>query len=441
MSAQPYSAFTASAMWMLAVACWIVATEPVATYQSPMAPARYSSAELRIAFDYPQGWTTMSPDEVVQKTMGLMKPTAKAILFLVNDRDPDRNVNVRGETVAQQSLTDTDVRQLEAMLDKTYPKTFQGFSKVSTRTITVAGARAFEYVMDVSRVDKPMRQKVVLVVRQGRSVTLTFTAPRERYAAADSSCFQLLQESLSLGGGAEARGAVTGQNTPSGAEALIGAADRGDTTQIAALLSNGVSIDSVWGPRRITAVIAAAQKGHIEAVRTLIAARASADSTTTDGTTGLIQAAQAGHTDVVTLLIEAGAMVNAKRYDGATALIGAAQNGHTDAVLELLRGNADVAAVTQYGVTALLAASLYGHAAVVQALIKAGADVNVRDRRFGATPLIMASQRGHLEVVRALIDAHADVAVRMNNGQSALDFATSQRHGNVAKLLRAAGAK
>ena len=330
----------------------------------------------------------MSSEEVVQKAMGLMKPSAKAVL-----------------------------------------------------TITVAGARAFEYVMDVTRVDKPMRQKVALVVRQGPSVTVTLTAPRELYVAADSNRFQLVQGSLSLGVGPGARGTVTGQNAPGGAEALIGAADRGDAAQVAALLSNGVPVDSVWGPRRITAVIAAAQKGHLEAVRTLIAAGASADSKTTDGLTGLIQAAQAGHTSVVILLIEAGATVNAKRKDGATALIGAAQNGHTDVVLELLHGKADVAAATQYGVTALLAASLYGHAGVVEALIKAGTDVNVRDRRFGATPLMMASQRGHVDVVRLLIGARADVGVRMKNGQSALDLAGGARRAAVVTLLQSAGAK
>lgn len=56
-------------------------------------------------------------------------------------------------------------------------------------------------------------------------------------------------------------------------EALIAAADRGDVAQITALLSSAVPVDSTWGPRRITPLIAAAQKGRVEAVRGAVDSR------------------------------------------------------------------------------------------------------------------------------------------------------------------------
>jgi ankyrin repeat protein len=74
-------------------------------------------------------------------------------------------------------------------------------------------------------------------------------------------------------------------------------------------------------------------------VRALLAAKADANAKMADGATALIAAAQHGHLEVVQTLVAAQADVNARATDGATALMIASQNGHSD-VAEFLRRHA-----------------------------------------------------------------------------------------------------
>ena len=56
-----------------------------------------------------------------------------------------------------------------------------------------------------------------------------------------------------------------------------------------------------------TALILAAQSGHVEVVRLLLEAGADKDVADDDGATALMEAAYRGHVEVVRLLLEAGA--------------------------------------------------------------------------------------------------------------------------------------
>src|SRR5271166_2118732 len=55
----------------------------------------YSNAQGGFAFKYPDRWTPMAPDEVKQKTQGTMQVMPGTVIFLVNDRDADRNLNLQ----------------------------------------------------------------------------------------------------------------------------------------------------------------------------------------------------------------------------------------------------------------------------------------------------------------------------------------------------------
>ena len=68
----------------------------------------------------------------------------------------------------------------------------------------------------------------------------------------------------------------------------------------------------------------------------LVAAGADKDAANTHGSTALLLAAQIGHLEVVRLLLEAGADKDAANKKGLTALRVAAQNGHWE-VVRLLR--------------------------------------------------------------------------------------------------------
>jgi hypothetical protein len=74
-------------------------------------------------------------------------------------------------------------------------------------------------------------------------------------------------------------------------------------------------------------------------------------------------------------------------------------------------------------------------------LIDHGADVNAKTS--GRTPLMDAAYRGQAEIVKLLIDAKANLDEKSDtDGRwTAIDFAVSNQHDDIAAMLRAAGAK
>jgi ankyrin repeat protein len=58
--------------------------------------------------------------------------------------------------------------------------------------------------------------------------------------------------------------------------------------------------------------------------------------------TALLWAADMGHLDVIQLLIETGADANLRDENGLTALLWASDRGHVDCVKALVRGGADL---------------------------------------------------------------------------------------------------
>jgi ankyrin repeat protein len=81
-----------------------------------------------------------------------------------------------------------------------------------------------------------------------------------------------------------------------------------------------------------TALIPAAERGHVETVKTLIDAGVAVDHVNRLGWTALLEAIILGnggdsHTEIVRLLIEAGADVNLGDSDGVTPLAHAKRQG------------------------------------------------------------------------------------------------------------------
>jgi ankyrin repeat protein len=110
-----------------------------------------------------------------------------------------------------------------------------------------------------------------------------------------------------------------------------------DTEMLKLALDGGASARTITSPYDSTALITAAQLGHVEAARILIAHKAPLDHVNRRGWTALIEAVVLGngganHVATVELLVKAGADTDIKDRQGATALAYARQRGYHDMV-------------------------------------------------------------------------------------------------------------
>ena len=119
------------------------------------------------------------------------------------------------------------------------------------------------------------------------------------------------------------------------------------------------------------------------------------------GYTPLIIAAQKGHIDAVRTLIEHGADVNTNDWLGGTPLSCASMAGHTEIVKLLLLKGAKAGSSDILGLTPLHLASRHGYTEIVSLLLEYKANMNALDQRC-KSPSQLAKENGHAETARLL---------------------------------------
>jgi uncharacterized protein len=161
----------------------------------------------------------------------------------------------------------------------------------------------------------------------------------------------------------------------------------------------------------------------------------------------LLAAAYANRVDEARRLIEAGADVNAEDDSEQSAyLIATSEVGDRPELLELTLANgADVNARDRYDGTGLIRAADRGHLEIVRRLLRTGVEKE-HVNRLGWTALLEAvilggGDRRHTEVVRALVEAGADPSIADREGVTALEHAERRGYAEMARILRAAGAR
>ena len=111
----------------------------------------------------------------------------------------------------------------------------------------------------------------------------------------------------------------------------------------------------------VTPLWLACSKANAAMVEKLLKAGADPNLALLSGETALMAAAEKGSLDAVKLLLDHGANVNAKEpQEGQTAIIWAAAEKHSDILKVLLEHGADVRARTNSGFTPLLFAAQQG---------------------------------------------------------------------------------
>ena len=211
-------------------------------------------------------------------------------------------------------------------------------------------------------------------------------------------------------------------------------------------------------------LIAAAKRGDVAAVKSLIARGANVNTRTNYGATALHFAADRGHLEVIKVLVEAGADVNAKdEFYKFTPTMMAMMHKQKEAVeylQQVIAARKDAAPVSPSTSAQsapaqspaktsdpalneeLLSAAKKGEAATVKSLLSKGADVNAKTR-YSQTPLMLAAQQGHIEIVKTLLEAGADMNVTdtFYKSVTALSAAADKGHAEIVKLLLEKGAK
>ncbi|KAL8767238.1 MAG: hypothetical protein Q9194_006046 [Teloschistes cf. exilis] len=103
----------------------------------------------------------------------------------------------------------------------------------------------------------------------------------------------------------------------------------------------------------------------------------------------------------------------------------AASNGDAERVKKVLEGEAksyiDVNAADEEGRAPIVYASCFGHEDVVLALIKAGADLDKKDRNQW-TALMWAMTNRHKDIAKMLLDHGASSTIKSSTGRTAFDF-------------------
>ncbi|XP_033625691.1 poly [ADP-ribose] polymerase tankyrase-like [Asterias rubens] len=217
---------------------------------------------------------------------------------------------------------------------------------------------------------------------------------------------------------------------------LMIAAMYGRTHNIEVLLKNLKSVsDQEDGPTGLSgvnlkdktgyfAIHYAAEKGHVDAVRSLLKHGASVEtmmSAVHNKLTPLMLAARQGHFDLAQILIEEMEAIIEKRDKiKRTALMLACMNGHYPIVTLLLRKGADPNTKDSSGNTPIHYAAAYGWWHCLKLLLKAGGDPNILND-WKNPPLGIAYLKGHLGCTDLLLDQpNVNVNFRDDNGSTLL---------------------
>lgn len=194
------------------------------------------------------------------------------------------------------------------------------------------------------------------------------------------------------------------------------------------------------------ALVAAAMKGYMRAVRVLVKVGASASALDDiELTTALEAAARIGHSEIVNFFIQSNPdiqLTEAKTQQRA-ASIGSNQSfppksswpERTPQTFDDPQSSLHSSGLN----LALQSAAGRGHVTIVNSLLQKGASVDSKDE-LGRSPIHFAAAKGHSDVVRVLLSNGADPDLKENHGRTALWQAAFKGHRDVVSLLLREGA-
>ena len=186
-------------------------------------------------------------------------------------------------------------------------------------------------------------------------------------------------------------------------------------------------------------LVDAARNQDLKSIRSLVSQRVDMNARSDDGSTALLWTAHWSDPDTADLLLRAGADANAANDFRMTPLSQACTNGNASLVRLLVKAGANPNTRIATGETPLMTCARSGSVDAVRVLLESGAEVNAKEPAQGQTALMWATAERHAGVVKALIDGHADLQAHTREGFTALHFAAREGDQECVKLFLAAG--
>ncbi len=189
-----------------------------------------------------------------------------------------------------------------------------------------------------------------------------------------------------------------------------------------------------------TALMYAAYKGRKEVCTLLLDRGAKVDMADEDGWTALMIVAWEGYKEICELLIERGAKVDIANKDGCIPLMLGAWKGHREVCELLIDKGTKIDTVNKNGRTTLMFGACGGHKEVCELLLERGVEIDAVDKDKW-TALMFGAHRGHKEVCELLLERGVKIDAVDKDKWTSLMFGASGGHKEVCELLIERGAK
>uniref|UniRef100_A0A183BPY1 ANK_REP_REGION domain-containing protein n=1 Tax=Globodera pallida TaxID=36090 RepID=A0A183BPY1_GLOPA len=225
-----------------------------------------------------------------------------------------------------------------------------------------------------------------------------------------------------------------------GYTALIVASAFGKANVVHFLLSKGALIDRT-DAKGLSPLFHAAGKGHLEVCREFVAMGANINQESADSSPWL-KACISEHLDIVELFADNGQDIETTHSNGYTGLIAASLKGNTDVLHFLLLNGASVDR-TLDGFSPLFLAVNEGHLEVCKVLVAYGADANKESDDGLPSPWLIACKKGHLHIVKFFLEngQQQNIDATDRNDATGLIIASSEGKTNVVRFLLSNGAR
>jgi len=163
--------------------------------------SKWKDPQYGISMICPDKWGLMTPSEVRTKTSGKMQVKKNALIFCVNSKDPDQNINIQyvGDARREAPTNIAAKRFLssvEPQLVESLNQNLKSFKKVLSNVIDHSGGVALELIFTSFRGNLEVKQKQIMLIKNGKVFNITCTAKSSMYDEADKNGFSYVLSSI-----------------------------------------------------------------------------------------------------------------------------------------------------------------------------------------------------------------------------------------------------